>query len=626
MADTNDDLLDLSESRLPLEGTKKEQEQVSKKIDDTREDLTKDRDERKTVYTKRKDFYTGNQYQYSNINGIIKDSKMKKGHTNQVTNYAGKTVVKIAQSLSNNPPKLTGIPQDITEDIEVVRTQSVQDFVDLTLDSKENRFWKTTYRRGAFNQSLLGDAAIKTYIKDDKIIICSYDDMSQVMVGWNGTDGGYDCVIAESHLTAKAIYDLYGIKVNEKKIPEPQSASQQGDWDSNQWATKGNRMGSTNLPTGKNDIPTLKVCEYDSKDYYALKIEGELVELAYKDDISYPKVSYWTFIHNIPNPPSNWSIADIDYLTDVQVEMNDNDNRSSDYIRVGGVQRYVAYNMSDFDPESVKTSSGQVIFVSSPDGTAKFEPLATNVNNFPADQYHQRKLAQMYDMGLPKVNYGASGADSGRSKAMDYQSSIDLTIFKRDSWELALQDIIEKIQIFGHFLHPELDFFNDVDGNFVVRNFEFDWTDILPVSQADKIVNIANKYSMIGIPLVQAYKELGYRNPEAMVEQLKKELSDPNLMILRSKQWPLSEGLLEAQNNASMMQQTNMSETPPPGGIPPAGNTPGAGNPNQPSPTLTTSENTATSKPMSAKGGTTVFSSMQGMVDKARQNATAGGK
>lgn len=612
-----DDLLDLKNSSLPLEGTPEQQSAVSKKIDDIFEDLRKDRDERRTVYTKRRDFYTGNHYQYSNVNGIIKDTKQKKGHTNQVTNYAGKTVVKIAQSLSNNPPKLTGIPQDITNDIETVRAQSVQDFVDLQLNSKENRFWKTTYRRASTNQSALGDAAIKTFIRDGKILIKIHDDMSSIMVGWNGTSpDGYDCVIAETHLTAKAIKDEYGIVVNEKKLPEPQHSSAVGDFDGNQWASKGNRASVPSLPTGKNDLPTLRVVEYDSRDYYALKIEGELVELSYKDDVEFPKVSFWTFVHNIPNPPSNWSIADIDYLIDVQVEMNDNDNRSSDYIRVGGVQRYVAYNMNDFDPESVKTSSGQVIFVNSPDGTARFESLATNVNNFPADQFHARKLAQMYDMGLPRVNYGSSGADSGRSKAMDYQSSIDLTIFKRDSWELALQDIIEKIQIFGHFLHPELEFFNNEEGKFVLRNFEFDWTDILPVSQADKIVNIANKYSMIGIPLVQAYKELGYRNPEAMVEQLKKELADPNLMILRSKQWDLSGGLLQAQMQASTMAQTNMSETPPPGG----------GDVNQPSTTLTSSENSSTSKPMAAKNGTTSYSSMGGMVDKTRQNMAAGGK
>ena len=613
-----EDLLDLKDSKLVLEGTPEEQKKASQHIDDVAEDLRKDRDERKTAYTKRRDFYSGNHYQYSNINGVIKDTKQKKGHTNQVTNYAGKTIVKIAYSMANNPPKLTGTPFDITDDIEVTRTQSVQDFVDLQFDSKMNRFWKTTYRRSSFNQATLGDAMIKTFVKDDEIVIRGHDDMGSIMVGWNGTDPeGFDCVIAESFVTAKSIEDDYGIVVNPKKMKEIGKSidTSTGDWDTNQWGTKGSRTSTTpTSPSGKNDLPKLHLVEYDSKDYYAIKIEGELVEYVIKDDVTFPKIHFWTPVHNIPNPPSSWSIADIDYLVDLQVELNDNDNRSSDYIRVGGVQRYVAYNMNDFDPESIKTSSGQVIFVNSPDGSAKFEPLQTNINNFPADQYHTRKLAQIYDMGLPKVNYGASGADSGRSKAMDYQSSIDLTVFKRDSWEIALQNIIEKIQILGHFLHPELEFFTNEAGEFVVRNFEFDWTDILPVSAADKIVNVANKYSMIGIPLVQAFKELGYRNPEAMVEQLKKELADPNLMILRSKQWALSGGLLQAQNQAMTMQQMNASEVPPPGGV------------NEPSPTLTSSENQPGAKPMSSAQGTTSYSSMQGMVGKARQNMNAAGR
>lgn len=614
--DKDKELLDLSNATVTLEGTEEQQTQISKKIDDVFEDLRVDRDMRKTANVKRKDFYAGNQYQYSNINGIIKDTKQKKGHTNQVTNYAGKTVVKIAYSLANNPPKLTGTPFDVTDDLEVVRTQSVQDFVDLTLNSKGNRFWKTTYRRAAFNQAMLGDAMIKVYPKGEDIIIRQHDDMGSIMVGWNGADpDGFDCVIAEYYLTPKAIQEEYGIIVNEKKVPQNNtSQSTQGDWDGNQWATKGTRSTAPTIPTGKNDIPKLRVVEYDSKDYYSVKIQGQLVQLNFKDDVTFPKIPFWTPVHNIPNPPSNWSIADIDYLVDAQIELNDNDNRSSDYIRVGGVQRYVAYNMNDFDPESIKTSSGQVIFVNSPDNTSRFEPLQTNINNFPADQYYERKMKQIYDMGLPKVNYGASGADSGRSKAMDYQSSIDLTVFKRDSWEIALQSIIEKIQILGHFLHTELEFFNNEDGEFVIRNFEFDWTDILPVSAADKIVNVANKYNMIGIPLAQAFKELGYRNPEAMVEQLKKELADPNLMILRSKQWALSGGLLQAQNQAMTLQQTNASETSPPGGV------------NEPSPMLNSSENQSTNKPMASKGGTTSYSSMGGMVDKARQNQTAGGR
>lgn len=604
------DLLDLEDSKLTVEGTPQEQKQWSKKIDNNIQDLLKDKSERTIIYNKRRDFYSGNQGDYSNIFGVIKDTKQKKGHTNQVTNYAGKTVVKIAFGIANNPPTYTITPDDALDEIETIRAQAVEDYTDSVF--RKNKFWKGTYRRSAFIQSQLGDVAIKTYPVGTDIKICGHESMETLMVGWNGNHGEYDFVAAELLLTPKNIFDQYGIKVNEKALGSVDSGTQKGSgsWQNNgQWDTKS--KGQSELPSGKTQLPKLKVIEYDSLDVYALKIEGELVQLNKKDDVNFPRVMFWTIVPNIPNPPSPWSIADIDYLIDPQIELNDNDNRSSDHLRVGNVQRYVAYNMNDFDPESIKTSSGQVIFVNDPDGKSRFEPLQTNINNFPDDQYNQRKMAQMYDMGLPKVTYGASGADSGRSKAIDYQSSIDLTTFKRDAWELALTEICEKIQIFGNFLLPDQDWFKNADGEFVLRGLEFDWPDTLPTSQSEKIVNVANKVNMIGISIRTALKELGYRNPDAEIAQLKKELQDPDLMILRSKMWPLSQGILMAQNQATSMGQGNNTDT---------------GSVNQASPTLTSEQNSGASQPMAAKGGTTAYSSAVGTVEKARQNMQAGGQ
>ena len=611
-------LLDLTNSKLTLHGTPEDRGNYARKIKDLIHDLESDRNERKQINTKRRDFYSGNQGQYSNVVGVIQDTKNKKGHTNQVTNYAGKTAVKIAYTLANNPPKITIPSLDVNDETENIRAQAVQDHIDSVLNSRKNRFWKKTYRRAVFNQVVVADAAFRIFPLNGEIRIINHDNMDNIMVAWNGYDPDeYDCVIAESYVTVKYIEETYGIKVDTnllEKVQKKAESGASGGWNNNEYNTKGSgQPGTSSLPSGNNDLPKLKLIDYDSEEAYVILIEGEIVQLILKDDINFPRISFWVFVKNIPNPPSPWSISDIDYLIDPQIELNDNDNRTSDYIAVGGVQRYVAYNMSDFDPASIKKSSGQVIFVTDPNGTSRFEPLQTNINNFPSDQYNQRKMSQIYDMGLPKVNYGASGADSGRSKAIDYQSSIDLTIFKRDAWELALQSLIEKIQIFGHMIHKDQNWWNDSEGNFVVRNADFDWTDILPVSASDKIVNVANKYNMIGLPLEEAFKELGYRNPTAMVEKLKKELSDPNLMILRSKQWDLSKGLLMANNEAATMAQSNLSETPPP-----------ATNENEQFPTLTSSQNEG-AKPMMQKGGTTAFSSAKGMIDRMQQNRMAQG-
>lgn len=612
------ELLDTSKSTLIMMGDETDQMYWSKKISSYYDDLKPDRADRVPIYKKRKDFYEGNQGLYSNITGLIKDTKQKKGHNNQVVNYAGKTVTKIAQGLANNPPKLTVPGMDEADQIESIRAQSVEDYIDSVFD--ENRFWKRGYRRGVFGQSIFGDVAIKTFIKDNKIKIITHDDPSNLMVSWNNYDTGeFDCVLCETYLTPEAIEEQYGIKVDRTKLskaPEKEKDLTLGSHSSNQWGTKGNSNGTSNQPSGKTTVGRLHVLEYDSSQIYAIKIEGKLVQLILKDDITYPKIRLWTIVPNIPNPPNPWSISDIDFLIDVQVELNDNNSRTADYLRVGAVQRYVAYNLNGFDTNSLSTSSGQVISVNSTDGSGRFDALQTNINNFPADQYHTRLMSHMYDMGLPKVNYGASGADSGRSKAMDYQSSIDLTVFKRDAWELALQDVCEKIQILGNFLNVQgklggkVDWFYDEENNFVTRLVEFDWNDALPISAADKIVNIANKVNMIGIPLKQAYKELGYRNPDKMLEMLKEEMKDPNMMIIRSKMWQLTEGLLAAQNQAAMASQ---NETPPPAG-------------NGSFPTLTSDQNSDSSKPMAQKGGTTSYSSAKGVIDKTRQNLTAQGR
>lgn len=608
-------LLDLTDSKFTLEGTPDEQKAWSSKFEELIDDLKQDLGERKGIYKKRHDFYSGNQGDYSNIVGVIKDTKQKKGHTNQVANYAGMTVIKKSFGLANNPPKISTVPSDATDDIETIKAQAVESYIDSVFDDKINKFWKKTYRRSCFIQGEYGDAAVKTFIQDGKIKIIGHDDMGSVMVAWNGNPGEYDSVIVEMQLTPKKIMEEYGIKVNEKLLPESDKKEDQptGAWQNNgQWGTKGGSApGKSELPSGKSKLSTIKVCEYDSDSVYAVKIGGELAQLVFKDDVTYPRIKFWTIVPNIPNPPSPWSIADHDHLMDVQIELNDNDNRSSDHLRVGSVQRYVAYNMQGFDFNSLKTSSGQIIEINDPDGKSRFEPLQTNINNFPDDQYQNRKMQQMYDLGLPKVNFGASGADSGRSKAIDYQSSIDITIFKRDSWELALQDICEKIQIFGNFLlGQKVDWFTNIEGEFIVRNVEFDWSDILPISASDKIVNIANKVNMIGISLKTALKELGYKNPDAEIAQLEKELANPNLMILRSKMWTLSQGILTAQMNASMLAQSNGSEV-------------GGG---EASPTLTSSQNSDSAKPMAAKGGTTSYSSSQGMVAKERQNMNAAGR
>ena len=631
----NLDDVKLDSSKLILEGTPEQQEEWSKLIDKRLEALKPDQSDRAKMYRVRKNFYNGDQASYTTVVGRV--IKEKKGHANAVYNYVGKTATKIGYGLANNPPKVT-IPARSIVGLDFVaaertRAQGVEDFVAEVF--KRNRFWKRHYRRGCFNQVVMADAALKTWpfnkgTKEKPIWelkIVSHENIESLLVGWRADDPSeFDYVIAEIDTSIQSLKEQFDLDVPEVLADTPKAggSNANSNWSgSNQWNTKSGGTSAT-LPTGKTNVPTVKLIEYDDQNVYALKLKtgsgSKLIQLAFKDGVSFPKVKFWVMVPNIPNPNSPWSISDIDCMVDPQIEFNETSNEERDYIRVGAKQRFVAYNMDEFDPESVKTESGGVIFVNSPMGDADFKALQTNVNIFPSQQFLQRTRDVLYDLGIPKVVYGSSGADSGRSKSIDYQSMIDLVIFKRDAWELALDQLIEKIQVMAHFYFKDSqDIFEDPETEeFVTRYAEFDWTDILPVTQADKVVNVLNKVQM-GLPFRIAFKELGYRDVESVLQAMRKEAKDPDLMMFRSKMYGVSGGLLEAQQRAQSV--VSSMEQPPPA------STPGAPEVNQAAPTLVSSQNEGGNRrlPMATRGGTTSFSTGKGLIAKARQNLIAAG-
>jgi len=626
--------LDTKESKLILDGTPSEHQTWLQKISSRREQLRPDQDQRRPMYRMRFDFYRGDQTAYTTIVNLRQ--KEKKGHANAVINYAGKTGVKIGYAMANNPPNYIVTPRKVPNDyvaIERARAQATEELLDdvFTL----NHFWKGGYRRASWNQVIAADAAVKVYpcnvgSKDEpewEFKIVNYEKMENLLIGWRSDDPTrFDYVICVEQRSAQSIYEEFGIKVPEKLTKKPdineQDAGKTSSHNSNgQWGTTPTGSSKTLLPTGETNIPTTEVIEYDDSEVYALVIANELVELVIKDGVSAPKMQFWVHIPNIPNPNSPWSISDIDFLIDPQTELNEASNEERDYIRVGANQKYVAYNMDDFDPNTIKPGSGGVIFVSSPDGSARFEPLQTNVNSFPVDQYLERMRNHIHDLGLPRVTYGSVGGDSGRAKAVDYQTMVDLVIFKRDSWELALDLLAEKIQRLAWFYLGKPEFLTDpITNKFVVRHLEFDWSDIVPITQGDKVVNVMNKYQM-GLPTRQILKELGYRDVDAIIDEMRREAQDPDLMTLRSRMWNVAPGIVEAQKEAQMemmggMQTDMNAPTMPASAV------------NQPSPMLNTSQNAGreTSLPMSARGGTTSYTSAGGQVAQTRQNAQAKGR
>ena len=583
--------LDLSKSKLPIEIDEQEvdkvQESILKKVALTESD----RNKRKKEYKRRREFFAGKQESYTNIVGLTQ--KSKKGHADQVVNLAGRSVTKIYHSTSNTPPQVKVLPIDQKDELEMLNAQAVEDFQERVF--WKNRFWKQGYKRACLNQAVDADFAVKTYVdpETNEIRIVNAEKMENIAVGWRSDDAmEYDWVANRELMSTDAIKNLWGIEVEpDVKIKGQESSGLQGD----EWGVKGKQVGEfTSATQDEPTQPMAYVTEFATDTVYAILINEKIV--------SYVKHQYgfnpWVIGHSLHIPGKAWSKGLIDDLMSPNVELNEVLNDDRDYIRTASNTKFVARNMSDFNPESIKPGSGQVIFVDGAD--SDFSTLTQTVNTYPVDTYIGHIRGFIHDLLVPAVGFGSSTSDSGRSKAIDFQTIVDVTDDLRIAWELVLDGISERIQKLG-FKYFGGDYWLNSQGQFEVRMCEYSWTDIVPITQSERVVDVLNKFQM-GLPFVKVWEELGYKDPQAILELMKRETEDPLLSAYRSKMYNIFPGIQQgmAQSQAAMQQ-----------------------NPNQPAPMLTSSQNDGMSLPVSARGGTTSVSTPEGMMATAQQNQLA---
>jgi hypothetical protein len=371
-----------------------------------------------------------------------------------------------------------------------------------------------------------------------------------------------------------------------------------------------NQSQNNLVASGKTNLPKCTVVDYWDEEANMILVNGEVVQYVKHNWGFNP----WIIIPNIHLPNKPWGISDVDFLIEPQVEYNEASNDERDFIRAAVNIKYVAKNMEDFDPESIKTGSGQVIFIQGDD--SDFAAMPQPVNTFPADTYLTRVTKVLHDLGIPEVTFGSAGGDSGRSKAIDYQSMVDVIEDKRRSWLLAMNEICKRIQILGYKYFPQ-DFFKNPDDNkFEVRPVELDWSDIVPLTSSERIVNVVNKVQAGIISFATALKELGYKDVDAEIAKLKAEESDPELAVIRHKVVELIPGIEEAATNKQekdiQMQAAVNGAMGNAGGV--------ATPPESPSPTLVSSQNSGSAQPMSVPGGGRSFSSAQGFINQIGQN------
>jgi hypothetical protein len=612
--------IDLALRKTVLEGNKADRESFKKRVQGYINNLSSEQAERKRINAIRNDFLLGNQAQYTNVIGLTK--KEKKGHTNATFNYAGRTCVKLYYGLANNPPniKIPGIPVSTTNlKRESLRAQGVEDFIDHIFYI--NHFIHHTFPRAVMNQIATGGAGVKVYYdsKDKLIKVIQKENTNNLLVGWRGDDAAsYDFVIDVEERTVDSVEKEFGIKILKSLYETPNTEDETTSTGSHhageEYATK--ERTSTQaaaIPSGKTSLPKVKVVDYWDDETNMIMVNDVVVQ--------YVKHTWgfnpWEIIPNIHIPNKPWGLSDIDYLIDPQIEYNEASNDERDFIRAAVNIKYVAKNMEDFDPESIKTGSGQVIFIQGDD--SDFSAMPQPVNTFPAESYLTRVKKAIHDLGIPEVAYGTGQSDSGRSKAIDYQSMVDVIEDKRRAWILALNRICERVQILGYKYFP-VDFFKNPDSDeFEVRPVELDWSDIVPLTSSERVVNVVNKLQAGAISLATALHELGYKDVDAEIDKLKEEERDPELATIRHKVVELIPGVKEASDEKQQEQlQLAQEAQANAGGI--------ATPPKQAQPTLTTGQNQEGALPMAQPGSSTAFGSPKGFISQMGQNMNEQGQ
>ena len=96
------------------------------------------------------------------------------------------------------------------------------------------------------------------------------------------------------------------------------------------------------------------------------------------------------------------------------------------------------------------------------------------------------------------------------------------------------------------------------EGDMIIRDVEFDWENILPLSRSDKVVDASTMRDRNAISLHTYLEQTGFRDPQKEIKKLKKEMQDPDLVTTMPKFQQLSDAAVQAELEAK--QKTLQAE------------------------------------------------------------------
>lgn len=548
-------------------------ENVQKQLEGLKEELS----EREGKIRKRQDFFEGRHNRWTNVVGLT--NKQQLGHILVSINYIYRFCQKVHQALTNTPPRLEIKSKDESNEVETGRAEAVETAIYQVL--RDNNFFEIIFKRLGINQIRDADFALFCKVVEDsekgrRIEITPAEDMLKILVGWDDAQGSSFSFIAfKDDWTLTKIKREFGYDAQPKK-GDMAGTTEKGSHLRDQYgmfSTSGQSTTQDAVPSGQTKLPKAEIIDYWGYEIIENKVKVINIIFINRDMVQFVVTDYRTipsFIgHSFITAGKPWSISFIDPLVDPQVELNDRTAEEGDLIRVGAHMKFLAVNMPDFDPDSVKPGSGQIIFIEGEN--ADFRPLQMTISPFPSADYINRMLEHMFNIGIPKISLAAGTAPyTGRVGAIQYQPFADLINDLRIQWEIVMRELIKTIQQYLIDYFPESHGFmreyvvdpetgEGSDGDLVIREVEFDWENVLPLSRSDKVIDASTLRDRHAVSLHTYLKEAGFRNPGEEIKKLKKESADPELMAIMEKFSQFSKGATTAQIE-SQKQQAQAAE------------------------------------------------------------------
>ncbi len=557
--------------------SKKIRDEIDQKVTKRIQQMKSEVSERKPIIEKRQDFFEGRHHKWTNVVGQA--VKKQEGHILAVFNYVLRFCQKIIWVLSNHPPKIKVVPKDESNDVETIRAETLEEAIYKVF--RDNKFFPIIMEKLTINQVRDGDfvvdcRVIKEANGEKKIVIKPNENLLNIAVGWDDLAGTSFSFIAYSDLWSidkiKRDFDYDADPISDESLSQgPTTGSHLND---QYGILSTSPEAESKIPSGKSKIPKARITDYWGYEVIKNKtrivnlvyINKDLVQLVVSDYKKLPKYIGKSLL--VAGKP--WSMSFIDPLVDPQIELNDRTGEEGDLIRVGSHMKFLVINMPDFDPTSIKPGSGQVIFLEGEN--VDFRPLQMSISPFPSESYLDRVLDHLFNLGLPKIALAAGTAPyTGRVAAIQYQPVADIMQNYRNKWEDVLRELCMTIQQYFIDFFPETHSFmtesimeadteETVDGELIIRNLEFDWDNILPLSRSDKVIDAATLRDRQAISLHTFLEEAGFRDPNKEIKKLKKEAKDEELMALLPKFQELTPGVVEAQIEArkKLLEQEEM--------------------------------------------------------------------